>query len=797
MANTGNGVYIWDEDHNDWENIGTAIGSKGEKGDPSTVPGPAGQPGVTPVISANASVDANTGTPSVTVTKSGTDANPTFAFDFHNLKGRDGQDGAPSTVPGPAGPPGQSIVGPPGESGEDGITPQVSATASITENGGNPAVYVTRSGTDATPTFAFEFQNLKGADGISGADGQSIVGPVGPAGVTPNVTINASVDNSSGTPSVVVTKTGSNENPTFSLDFSGLRGRDGNPGQDGQSIVGPAGQPGRDGYAISWKVRAYEIDATLGRFWLTSIYFWDDPTLSHDVGQFIYGSTNTSSYFGRIDGFGTYNGTPNVPYVLFENLTEVVSAQGAPGKSILPSSIVFDNTTVTPATVSYANNIYGSISPLDSILDSTNTYIATVVSTDPQAQTAVIDNIKRIGGPGTVGATPNISVTASVSDTVGTPNVQVRRSGTPENPVIDFAFSGIKGQNGISPALPNISATATVDNTVGTPSVVVTKSGTNANPNYNFSFNRLKGEPGIDGKNQGYWYYIYNIGTGTTVSESALYRGSTGGYDNVEVGDVIYTRDGYIAIVKSISNHVCTIDDKILLKGDDGDTPVISATASIDSNIGTPSVSVTKSGTDIAPTFAFNFKNLKGERGPQGPPLDPSLYYTKAQVDALFSNYSGGGWGTVLDTVEVDFSNQMMLQIYDGNPIAWRAIAVVKPPSTPTPWYANKQAYLLPYCITTPTNLENIDTSGTYGDTNIFPGIRPGQSSPDFAMILQKNGIFAESSGPFTIGPSGQMKPNAKCWCYLIDYDQTIDPFHQKYGRASNLIVKYKIVVVD
>ena len=785
MANTGNGVYIWDEDHNDWENIGTAIGSKGEKGDPSTVPGPAGQPGVTPVISANASVDSNTGTPSVTVTKSGTDAAPTFAFDFHNLKGRDGQDGADSTVPGPQGPPGESIVGP---SGQDGITPQVSATASITENGGNPAVYVTRSGTDATPTFAFDFRNLKGSDGIPGTDGQSIVGPTGPAGVTPNVTINASVDNTSGTPSVVVTKTGSDENPTFSLDFSGLKGRDGQDGQDGQSIVGPAGQPGRDGYAISWKVRQYEIDATLGRFWLTSIYFWDDPTLSHDVGQFIYGSTNTSSYFGRIDGFGTYNGTSNVPYVLFENLTQVVSAQGAPGKSILPTNIVFDNLTVTPATVSYANNNYIP-TPGDSILDSTNTYIATVTSTDPQAQTAVINNIKRIGGPGTVGPTPNINVTASVSDTVGTPNVQVRRSGTPENPVIDFAFSGIKGQNGISPALPNISATATVDNTVGTPSVVVTKSGTNANPNFNFSFNRIKGESGLDGKNQGYWHYIYSIGTDTTVNEAALYRGSTGGYDNVEVGDVIYTMDGYIAIVKSISNHVCTIGDKILLKGDDGDTPTISATASVDSNIGTPSVSVTKSGTDIAPTFAFNFRNLKGERGPQGPPLDSSLYYTKAQVDALFSNYSGGGWGTVIHRGEVSLANIIIIQMNGGSPYASCTIPFIVPPKTPAPWYVGKTCYIVPYYVSWPTNLVNIQTKADYNENHTVSPV----NYPAGLGLIYKNGIQPTILST-TVGYGGRVDGSILVFANLIDYDEVLPTWNKKYGTCS-CTIKYSIIV--
>ena len=45
--------------------------------------------------------------------------------------------------------------------------------------------------------------------------------------------------------------------------------------------------------------------------------------------------------------------------------------------------------------------------------------------------------------------------------------------------------------------------------------------------------------------------------------------------------------------------------------GTDGITPSITATASVDSNVGTPSVNVTKSGTDAQPNFAFAFSNLK------------------------------------------------------------------------------------------------------------------------------------------------------------------------------------------
>lgn len=133
--------------------IGHVKGAKGDKGDTGSAAG-FGTP--------TASVDANVGTPSVTVTATGPDTAKVFDFAFHNMKGAKGDKGDK------------------GDTGNTGAAAGFGTpTASVDSNTGTPSVSITSSGSDTSKVFDFQFHNLKGETGATGP-----TGPTGPADTT-------------------------------------------------------------------------------------------------------------------------------------------------------------------------------------------------------------------------------------------------------------------------------------------------------------------------------------------------------------------------------------------------------------------------------------------------------------------------------------------------------------------------------------------------------------------------------------------------------------------------------------
>ena len=104
----------------------------------------------------------------------------------------------------------QIVDGADGKNGVDGITP------TIGENG-NWFIGDVDTGKPARGEKGEQGeQGLQGIQGIAGQDGKD--------GTTPDISINATVNNTTGTPSVSVEKTGTIENPIFNLSFKNLKG---------------------------------------------------------------------------------------------------------------------------------------------------------------------------------------------------------------------------------------------------------------------------------------------------------------------------------------------------------------------------------------------------------------------------------------------------------------------------------------------------------------------------------------------------------------------------------------------
>lgn len=222
--------------------------------------------GAVPVITANATVDSNTGTPSCDVSRTGTDLNPNFTFSFKNIKGATGDAGAP----------GQN-----GTDGTDGVSPGVSIS-NIT-NGHRVTI------TDATHPSGQVFDVMNGSDGQDGTNGTN-----GTNGVSPAVTITDITDGHR----VTITDATHPSGQSFDV-MDGEKGDTGNTGPQGQTgPVGPGVNPGGTTGQILYKASNADYDTAWGDIpSYTASQITYDPT-----GRTYISDTDVQGALDEVDG---------------------------------------------------------------------------------------------------------------------------------------------------------------------------------------------------------------------------------------------------------------------------------------------------------------------------------------------------------------------------------------------------------------------------------------------------------------------------------------------------------------
>lgn len=322
-----------------------------------------------------------------------------------------------------------------GKDGKDGFSPTITATE--LEDGTGVIFNITNK--DGASTSATVKNGKQGDRGEKGEKGS-----------TPIVSATASVSNTTGEPSVKVTKSGTDDEPIFDFVFDNIKG-----------------EKGEQGKAFTYDdFTPEQLQALKGE--------------KGDISNISVTATSDD----------TSSDTPTVDVTKSGTITEPVfdfAFHGLKGQKGDTGEKGADG--FTPTITENADNTDDS-------------YKLDIVNSNGTITTPNLKGEK--GNKGNDGVTPNISMTASVDETVGTPSVKVTKGGTTSAPTFDLAISGIKGEkgeqgiqgetgkNGADGFSPTIVADET--NTADSYKLdITTKDGTITTPN-------LKGEKGDKGE---------------------------------------------------------------------------------------------------------------------------------------------------------------------------------------------------------------------------------------------------------------------------------------------------------
>ena len=236
----------------------------------------------------------------------------------------------------------------------------------------------------------------------------------------------------------------------------------------------------------------------------------------------------------------------------------------------------------------------------------------------------------------------------------------------------DKGATGEKGSTGAAGAAATITVGTVTTGAAGS-SASVTNAGTSSAAKFNFTIPR--GNTGAAGTRGSRW----STGTAITGTSTTATIFSGTGITDALVNDMyLNTSTGYtyrctVAGAANVAKWVYagSIKGATGSKGDKGDTgatPAVTATASVDANTGAPSVTVTKSGTTAAPTFAFAFKNLKGAKGSDGVGVVTNLNGATTTGMSIYAPTSPGTSGYYLRSNGVSVEPTWVeLSIDDGD----------------------------------------------------------------------------------------------------------------------------------